>query len=60
MLLDSSSRMVPTVDSQEASPKAATFDSLELYDGDDEGESFHPMDIFLYLFLISVYGSWDH
>ena len=54
MLLDGSSRKLPTV-TQVASSKNATSNALSsLFEDDEEGESVHPMDIFLYLFLKST------
>ena len=50
MLLDSSSRKLPNVDSQVVSSNALS----SFLDEEEEDDSIHPMDIFLYLFLIST------
>ena len=50
MLLDSSSRKLPNVDSQVVSSNALS----SFLDEEEEEDSIHPMDIFLYLFLIST------
>ena len=55
MLLDSSSRKLPTVDTEVVSSKDAKSTALSsLFEDDEEGDSFHSMDIFLYLFLKSA------
>ena len=55
MLLDRSSRKLPTVDTQVTSSKVALSPLSSLLDGyHEEGGSVHPMDIFLYLFLKST------
>ena len=55
MLLDGSSRKLPTVDAEVVSSNDVKTGALaSWYEDDEEGDSFHPMDIFLYLFLISA------
>ena len=55
MLLDGSSRKLPNVDTQVVSSKNAKSTARSSWFKDDEeGESFHSMDIFLYLFLKSA------
>ena len=52
ILLNSSSRKLPNVDTQVV--QSNTSSSLLGYDDDDEKDLIHPMDIFIYLFLIST------
>ena len=55
MLLDCSSRELPTVDTQVVSSKNAKSNTRSsMFEDDEEGESFHSMDIFLFLFLKSA------
>ena len=55
MLLDGSSRKLPTVDAPVVTFKDAKSTARSSWsEEDEEGDSFHPMDIFLYLFFISA------